>query len=135
MADCTLSSADVSFALQACPNVFDFSLQFEQLIVSILPNSLIVIAAVFALFVDRSYTKYEKINDGPDPEEVGLSKSRNPTYADRHCSILARAGGKFSSWYFFQLNLTACLCLTLVFQDWLHLFAGTPVDYIDPMGY
>jgi hypothetical protein len=70
MAGCTLSLADVSFALQACPNVFDFSLQFEQLIVSVLPNSLIGIAAVFALFVDRSYTKYERTKNGPDPEEV-----------------------------------------------------------------
>jgi hypothetical protein len=98
MTNCTLSLADISFALQACPNVFDFSLQFEQLIVSILPNSLIVIAAVLALLVDRNYTKDRKIIHRPDPREVGLSKPRNLTYADRRRSILASTGEKFLSW-------------------------------------
>jgi hypothetical protein len=123
MAGCTLSLADVSFALQACPTVFDFSLQFEQLIVSILPNSLIFIAAVFALFADRSYTKHERIKNKPDPAEVGLSKSRKPAYADRYHSVSVFAGGEFSSWYLSRTISKSSVSNTCFQIGFISLFA------------
>lgn len=133
MANCTFSSADGSFALQVCPNVFDFSLQFEQLIISILPNSLIFVAAVFTLFVDRSYSKYEKFHHEPDLDEVRLFIFGNFTNAHKYRSNLAHAGGRSSNWYCSEPIPTAYPSLTLVHPDQLRLFMCNSNDHIDPM--
>lgn len=64
MADCDLQSADLVLVVQACPDVFDFSLRFEQLVFCILPNSLIIVAVAIELLARRNSTKNCSTHDG-----------------------------------------------------------------------
>jgi hypothetical protein len=100
MANCSVSSADVSFALQVCPNIFDFSLQFEQLILSILPNSLIVVAAVVVLISERGYKKYGKLHDEQNIDDVRFLELESLGKAYHFHRSSGRGGRRSSNWYF-----------------------------------